>query len=57
MNSSKNEGPEELVAELREQHPGHTDEWYAAWMARAKHYLEHGGDMAGAPSFPAEEGL
>ena len=41
----------ELLAAVRRDSPGHTDEWYAAYLARRAHFA-NGGDMSKAPVLP-----
>ena len=45
----------ELLASVRRDSPGHTDEWYAAYLARRAHFAS-GGDMSKAPGLPAGKG-
>ena len=42
----------DLLATVQRDHPGRTDEWYAAYLARRAHFAS-GADMSRAPELPA----
>jgi hypothetical protein len=44
---------DEFVESVRRSHPGHSDEWYEVYLRRLTWYVDHSGDMAGAPVLPA----
>jgi hypothetical protein len=35
----------------RQYHPNKSDAWLSIWLQRLQHYIDHRGDMAGAPEF------
>jgi hypothetical protein len=41
----------DLLAAVKRDSPGHTDEWYAAYLARRAHFAS-GADMSKAPGLP-----
>jgi hypothetical protein len=45
----------DLLAAVKRDNPGHSDEWYAAYLARRAHFAS-GADMSTAPSLPASSG-
>jgi hypothetical protein len=43
----------DLLATVKRDNPGHTDEWYAAYLARRAHFAS-GADMRTAPTLPGK---
>jgi hypothetical protein len=41
----------DLLAAVKRDNPGHTDEWYSAYLARRAHFAS-GADMSTAPTLP-----
>jgi hypothetical protein len=47
---------DQAIAKLKDTDPGHSDAYYDALLLRFAWYLQHDGDMAGAPELPDDLG-
>lgn len=44
---------DEIIKWMEHTHSDKTPEWRRVLLLRISHYVEHGGDMAGAPDLPS----